>query len=95
MGSVYLAGWQSLAERGEDPEERLPEYLTIHETAALLKLGERTVYDMLRMGRLPGVAKAGGKWRVDRDKLVAWMEAGGELTADPTQRVGGSTEGGT
>jgi len=57
----------------------MPEYMTIKETAALLRLGERAVYDMLRRGRIPGAAKAGGKWRVDRAKVIGWMEAGGEL----------------
>ena len=57
----------------------MPVYLTIRETAALLRLGERAVYDMLRAGRIPGAAKAAGKWRVDEEKLIEWMAAGGEL----------------
>ena len=60
----------------------MAEYLTIQETAALLKLGERVVYDMLRAGRIPGAAKAAGKWRVDKAKVVEWMAAGGELQDD-------------
>lgn len=57
----------------------MPDYLTISEVAQLLRLGERTVYEMQRGGRIPGAAKVGGKWRVDRRKLVAWMAAGAEL----------------
>ena len=57
----------------------MPEYLTIKDVASVLKLGERTVYDMLRGGRLPDAAKVGGKWRVDRVRLEEWMAAGGEL----------------
>ncbi len=61
----------------------MPEtYLTITEVASLLRLAERTVYAMLREGRIPGTAKAGGKWRVHRATLIEWMEAGGELAAD-------------
>ena len=59
----------------------MPTYLKINEVAQMLRLGERAVYEMLRTGRIPGAAKAGGKWRVDRDKLVEWMAAGGELAA--------------
>ena len=59
--------------------EPMTELLTIDETAALLKLSDRTVYAMLREGRLPGAAKVSGKWRVDRDKLLAWIAKGGEL----------------
>lgn len=61
----------------------MPTYLKINEVAEMLRLGERAVYEMLRTGRIPGAAKAGGKWRVDRDKLVEWMAAGGELAAEP------------
>jgi len=63
----------------------VPEYLTIKETAELLRLGERAVYEMLRSGRIPGAAKAAGKWRVNREKLVEWMAAGGELQAEGTE----------
>ena len=59
--------------------EPMTELLTIDETAALLTLRARTVSAMLREGRLPGAAKVSGKWRVDRDKLLAWIAKGGEL----------------
>lgn len=61
----------------------MTELLTIDETAALLKLSDRTIYEMLRNGRLPGAAKVSGKWRVDRDKLLAWIAKGGELGDEP------------
>ena len=67
----------------------MSEYLTVGETAALLRLGERVVYDMLRSNRIPGAAKAGGKWRVNREKLVKWMAAGGELAAGRARRETG------
>lgn len=60
----------------------MPTYLKINEVAEMLRLGERAVYEMLRTGRIPGAAKAGGKWRVGKDKLVEWMAAGGELAGD-------------
>jgi len=49
--------------------------LTIKETAALLKMSERTVYLMAKEGRLPGAVKLGGSWRVVREKLLAWLDA--------------------
>ena len=52
--------------------------LTIKETAALLKMTERTVYAMAKEGRLPGAAKVGGSWRVMRGTLMSWLEAGGD-----------------
>jgi excisionase family DNA binding protein len=60
----------------------VPQYLTITETAHLLRLGERTVYEMLRKGRIPGAAKVGGKWRVAEQKLIDWMAAGAELAIE-------------
>ena len=71
----------------------MTELLTIDETAALLKLSDRTVYEMLRTGRLPGAAKVSGKWRIDRDKLLAWIAKGGELAEGTgTRDEGGSGE---
>lgn len=49
--------------------------LSIKETAALLKMSERTVYLMAKEGRLPGAVKLGGSWRVVRGKLLAWLDA--------------------
>jgi excisionase family DNA binding protein len=60
----------------------LPDLLTLTEVADLLKLSDRTVYDMCRRGRLPGVSKVAGQWRIDRRKLLAWLDAGGEFEQD-------------
>lgn len=65
----------------------MAELLTIDETAALLKLSDRTVYAMLRQGRLPGASKISGKWRIDRRKLLAWVAKGGELAEDARPTV--------
>ena len=52
--------------------------MKIPEVAELLRLSERNAYDMCREGKLPGVAKVGGKWRVEKDSHIAWLKAGGE-----------------
>ena len=69
----------------------MTELLTIDETAALLKLSDRTIYAMLREGRLPGAAKVSGKWRIDKRKLLAWVARGGELAeqGDATEKSRG------
>ena len=54
-----------------------PEYLTIEEVSALLRLSDRSVYDLCRKGKLPGAAKVGGVWRVERVKMLAWLASGG------------------
>ena len=54
------------------------ELLTIKEVCKILRLGERTVYQLCRDGRLPGTVKVGGKWRVDRLALEKWIRTGGD-----------------
>lgn len=54
------------------------ELLTIREVCVLLRVGERTVYDLCREGRLPGAIKVGGQWRVHHERLLKWIEQGGE-----------------
>lgn len=39
------------------------------EVAALLALSRRTVYRMMRDGRLPGVRWGAGPWRIPRESL--------------------------
>lgn len=57
------------------------EFLTIPEVAKLLKLGERTVYELARQGRLVGAAKIGGQWRCEVGALTEWLKQGGEAQA--------------
>jgi len=59
----------------------VPEYLTISEVCELLRLSERTVYDLCRRGQLAGAAKIGNQWRVEKSKLVRWLDAGGRAKA--------------
>jgi len=56
----------------------MSEFITVKQVCELLNLGERTVYDQCRHGKLAGAAKIGGQWRVDRTKLLAWLAEGGE-----------------
>ena len=55
----------------------MTEFLTIPEVCELLKLSERTVYQLCRDGELGGAAKVGNQWRVNRAELLEWMKAGG------------------
>ena len=53
---------------GGEPQE---EFLTVEETAELLKVSTRTIYDLARAGELPGAKKLGNQWRVHKPTLVA------------------------
>lgn len=41
------------------------------EVAAMLALSRRTVYRMIRDGRLPGTKWGSGPWRIPRESLAA------------------------
>ncbi len=57
------------------------EVLTIKDVAALLKVGEKTVYSMAQGGELPAF-KVRGQWRFSRKDLDAWMERQKHSTQD-------------
>jgi excisionase family DNA binding protein len=48
------------------------EILTIHEVAAYLKAGKRTVYRLASSGVIPAF-KLGGTWRFRRAELDQWI----------------------
>jgi len=49
------------------------EVLKLKEVAALLKVGEKTVYSMAQSGELPAF-KVRGQWRFSRKDIDAWIE---------------------
>ena len=57
-------------------------FLTISETARLLRLSERSAYRLARTGGLPGAVRFGSQWRVDREVLMAWVKEQGRARGD-------------
>ena len=57
-----------------------PEFLTVDEAAALLKVAPQTVRNELAARRLPG-KKIGKEWRLSRTALVAYLSTPGEPRA--------------
>lgn len=53
--------------------EQLPKFLTVPEVAALLRLSERIIYDMVSQRRIP-FRKAGDRTLFDRDEILAWTK---------------------
>lgn len=49
------------------------EVLKLKDVAALLKVGEKTVYSMAQAGELPAF-KVRGQWRFTRKDLDSWIE---------------------
>ncbi len=57
------------------------EILKLRDVAALLKVGEKTVYSMAQAGELPAF-KVRGQWRFSRKDIDAWIEQQKHTTQD-------------
>ena len=57
------------------------EILRIKDVAALLKVGEKTVYLMAQTAELPAF-KVRGQWRFSRKDIDAWIEQQKHTTQD-------------
>lgn len=51
----------------------IDEVLKLKDVAALLKVGEKTVYSMAQSSELPAF-KVRGQWRFSRKDIEAWIE---------------------
>ena len=58
--------------------------LTVQEVAVYLKVNPKTIYRLVREGRLPGF-KVAGSWRFRRDDIDNWI--------DDQKRAAGNGEG--
>ncbi|NTX39875.1 helix-turn-helix domain-containing protein [Myxococcus sp. CA033] len=50
--------------------ENPPEFLTVDEAAALLRVNRKTLYESIRLGQVPGVVRIGKALRIRRAALV-------------------------
>lgn len=57
------------------------EVLKLKDIAALLRVGEKTVYSMVQAGELPAF-KVRGQWRFSRKDIEAWIEQQKHTTQD-------------
>lgn len=64
-----------MAKDEASPPVLQPRYLKLEDVAAYLSVSSAQVYAMVRSGDLPAIKIGGrGVWRVDRDKLDAYLE---------------------
>ncbi len=61
------------ASKAPTPAEESPEYLTIADLAALMRVSTDTAYTWARTGRVPA-SRVGGVWRVRRSDLEALFD---------------------
>jgi excisionase family DNA binding protein len=57
------------------PANSLPVVLTVDEVAALLRVDRKSVYSMIRRGKLPGVRRVNRAIRIGRDAVIRWLGA--------------------
>jgi excisionase family DNA binding protein len=49
------------------------EVLTVDEAAALLRVNRNTLYEAIKLGQVPGVARIGKTIRLSRAALIDWF----------------------
>ena len=64
----------------------LPPLLTTDEVAQLLRTSRKVIYEMVRLGRLPGVIRLGRRVLFRRDRLVEFLL---EREEKPVSSLGG------
>jgi len=50
----------------------MAELMTVQEVARYLRVTEKTVYRLLKQGRIPAI-KVGRQWRFDKDSIDEWL----------------------
>jgi len=63
------------------------EILTVEELAKYLKISERTVYELLRKGEIPGF-KVGATWRFKKNIIDRWIEERANSTFSVSEKRG-------
>ena len=64
-----------------DASPELPEFLTVDEAAALLRVNRKTLYESIRLGQVPGVLRVGKALRIRRAALLESSPGKGRDTA--------------
>ncbi len=63
----------------------MADFLTIKEVCEILRIGERTAYELCRTAQLGGAVRVGGQWRIEKTAFEAWVKRGGG-SADAEQK---------
>lgn len=63
--------------RSQLPKRQVPDVLTVRETAALLRVERKTIYELAARGELPGVRRLGRLIRISRSAVMGWLAADG------------------
>lgn len=73
FGIIHLLERTQMSTCTLSPLAELPDFLTVEETAALLRVGRGTAYQMIRRGEIPS-AKMGRRFFVSKAALLRTIE---------------------
>ncbi len=51
----------------------MPELMTVEEIAAYLRVNEKTIYRLLKSGKIPAT-RVGHQWRFDKSSIDSWLQ---------------------
>ena len=60
--------------RDQEPGAQVPEYLTVDQVAAMLQVGNKSVYRWLKGDPTMPALKIGGTVRLPRERLLRWLQ---------------------
>jgi excisionase family DNA binding protein len=80
------AGEELTPKDTREPGATAPEFLTVDEAAALMRVNRKTLYESIRLGQVPGVIRIGKALRIRRDALLEWSASKGRDSALGSRR---------
>ena len=51
----------------------MPDLMTVEEVAAYLRVNKKTVYGLLKSGKIPAT-RVGHQWRFDKSSIESWVQ---------------------
>jgi excisionase family DNA binding protein len=70
----------------------MADFLTIKEVCEILRIGERTAYELCRTAQLGGAVRVGGQWRIEKTAFEAWVKRGGGPSDAETKNPSGDND---
>jgi|GEM_PF-6185285 len=70
----------------------IPDLLTVHELAGILKLSHRSIWRLVRSGQLPTPIHLGASTRWRAADVAAWLKQGGTAAGGGASAGGGPAE---
>lgn len=63
--------------------------MTVDEVADLLRVHKKTVYEAIKLGKLPGAVKVGSAIRIHGPTVLKWLETGSLPSSGRVRRYPG------